>query len=417
MNPNPAVPPEKLEPKNWIVRCIGWTQRVGDGIAREWITRNLVGQKNLLLKPTCGASFLEQLFNEFRRLDCYPPASVVPAATSIASAATPAAMPAAGTGTPAVLVAEAIPNCPASGEYRRTVREFVDEIRKKYDGEQATWDDYFALRKMMLPLYPRQELVAMAMTLRDDFLATAAQGQRATYERIAIKPLDPSSDYPTLLSHAVYLQENIARMETYRPHQELKRNYITFELFASLVVTVFIEVIASLAICKWFGAENVHVPFIVLAMIFGALGAAVSYQRRLQESFDQDGSILNTTRYVGSGVGVKLTPMQGSIFAMILLFIAYSGLAGTISNTLSIAPGPATPAPVAPAVPEKSGTRPRSRVFITGPEDISQFAKLLLFAFLAGFAERLVPDTLDRLSMKKTDDKKQTSSSPPSPAG
>lgn len=383
-------------------------QRVGDGIAREWITRNLVGQKNLLLGPTCGASFIEQLFNEFRRLECYLAA---PAGAPVASAA--------GGTPPTIAGTDAMPICPASDEYRKTVRAFVDEIRKKYEGGRATWDDYFALRKMVLPLYPKQELFAVTMTLRGDFLATAVQGQRATYERIAINPLDASSDYATLLSHAEYLQESIARMETYRPHQELKRNYITFELFASLVVTVFIEVVASLAICKWFRLENVHVPFIALAMILGALGAAVSYQRRLQDSFDQDGSILNTTRYVGSGVGVKLAPMQGSIFAMILLFVVYSGLGSTLSNTVFATPdGPdgAPPVVAVHAEPEKSRLTPRARVFIVGPAEVSQFAKLLLFAFLAGFAERLVPDTLDRMSVKKTDEKNRGPSPPLPPA-
>jgi len=43
---------------------------------------------------------------------------------------------------------------------------------------------------------------------------------------------------------------------------------------------------------------------------------------------------------------------------------------------------------------------PRFQLFIIGPDDVVEFAKLLVFAFLAGFAERLVPDTLDRLTMK-----------------
>src|SRR6266446_5359842 len=70
-------------------------------------------------------------------------------------------------------------------------------------------------------------------------------------------------------------------------------------------------------------------------------------------------------------------------------------------------PKPATPAPAGGNGPSAVSSAehksvqvpsyrksPRFQLFIIGPDDVVEFAKLLVFAFLAGFAERLVPDTL-----------------------
>ncbi len=421
---------------------------------------------------------MEQLLNEFHRLDSY-------------------ALPDPAHPTPAALTLR-----PVGAAYLDRVRALADATAYKYQAKLATWDDYHALRKWMLPLYPQAELLGHTLGLRDAFNSAAAASQRETYQKMDPKPLTAESDYNTLLTHALYLQEEIARLETYRPHQELKRNFITYDLFTALFATVAIELIGSLLICYWFKSQHVHCPFVVLVMILGALGATVSYQRRLQDSFDQDGSILNTTRYVGSGVGVKLTPMQGSVFALVLLLIVCAGIGTLATSAIAItanavipnAPGatPVATPPAAPASPpardhgaQNNGATPpgkkqdpgpppnpagkvvvneleqaasprlasvifaqeaapkaeqtppgtpspnasssdrstatpasggseqrlrslgaRAKYFLVGPESVVEFAKLLVFAFLAGFAERLVPDTLDRLTMKRTGNEK-----------
>ena len=68
----------------------------------------------------------------------------------------------------------------------------------------------------------------------------------------------------------------------------------------------------------------------------------------------------------------------------------------------------ATPAPkaAASAASQRAEEAPglaaslvtRAMLFVLGPHNTIEYAKVLVYAFLAGFAERLVPDTLDRLT-------------------
>ena len=75
---------------------------------------------------------------------------------------------------------------------------------------------------------------------------------------------------------------------------------------------------------------------------------------------------------------------------------------------------PTTPLPAALAITEKkndsqqSGPSAKEFASCTGPATGTDFGKLLVWAFLAGFAERLVPDLLDRLrnNSKNSTDKK-----------
>jgi hypothetical protein len=447
-----------------LKKIFKWLNELGD----LWITKDKLSEKNFLRTVSCGASFFEQTVSDFLRLNSYP------------SSGQAGAQPAGAT---------SLPVCPASPEYKEKVRAMVEALEVNFHANELTWDQFYALQLMMLPMYPEAELRGKRATLRDQFYLRAPQHLIAMYEKSAPPALDPATSYSAVLCDALYLQRELATIDTYRPHQELKRNTITYELYVSLVVVLFFELLLG-GIIWLFGIQHAHAmnrpsseaafPFILIVMMLGALGAAVSSQRRLQESFDADSSILNSTRYVGSGVGVKLAPFQGSVFAALLLFILYSGLITSFTTVIlpdvtktpaivsaspaqapKAAPGPTAPpsqaiaattasatpasatsvAPTAPAVaptvsampsvavsatPPANGMTPtaspavsvakkdnnqadfpkmgpitRAMLFLFGPRDTVEYAKVLVYAFLAGFAERLVPDTLDRLTGSK----------------
>jgi hypothetical protein len=121
------------------------------------------------------------------------------------------------------------------------------------------------------------------------------------------------------------------------------------------------------------GMENraVHVGLLCIVMFFGCLGAYVSIQRRLQNTSDGGDPVIGIL-LLHEFYLVQVYPLiAGGVFAVVLYLILAGGfMEGTLFPMMS-----------------DDGV----------PDDIQNWAKLLIWSFIAGFAERLVPDTLDRL--------------------
>ena len=109
---------------------------------------------------------------------------------------------------------------------------------------------------------------------------------------------------------------------------------------------------------------------ILVVVLFGCLGAFLSTQRRLQQP-SEGGDPLIAILGLYEFNNIKRFPLiAGGLFATVLYFIL---VAGFLKGDLF----PELPAGI--------------------PQGGVAWAKLVIWAFLSGFAERLVPDTLDRL--------------------
>jgi hypothetical protein len=109
---------------------------------------------------------------------------------------------------------------------------------------------------------------------------------------------------------------------------------------------------------------------VLVAVLFGCLGAFLSTQRRLQQP-SEGGDPLIAILGLYEFNNIKRFPLiAGGLFATVLYFIL---VAGFLKGDL---------------FPDLQAGIPQGSV---------HWAKLVIWAFLSGFAERLVPDTLDRL--------------------
>lgn len=175
----------------------------------------------------------------------------------------------------------------------------------------------------------------------------------------------------------------------------------------------------------------------------GIVGGCVSMLQRIQSAPSEGDALFNLASLTNGWRGLSLSPIYGFIFALLLFVLFAAGVLegslfpkiNTPGKSLPVAPavkaanesaaasetassppmvtsGAAesgsqqpTPSPTPTPTPltetEKTGILQITDFLkATGPTDGVSFALLIIWSFLAGFLERLVPDTLNRLVAK-----------------
>lgn len=162
----------------------------------------------------------------------------------------------------------------------------------------------------------------------------------------------------------------------------------------------------------------------------GIVGGCVSMLQRIQSAPSEGDALFNLASLTVGWRGLSLSPLYGGIFASLLFILFAAGIlqgsifpkiaTATNNETAAISPAApfaatAAPAPTASptslggAVPTPTPLTDTQKIGIlqikdflkeTGPKDGVSFALLIIWSFIAGFAERLVPDTLNRLVAK-----------------
>src|SRR6185369_5294723 len=151
----------------------------------------------------------------------------------------------------------------------------------------------------------------------------------------------------------------------------------------------------------------------------GIVGGCVSMLQRIQSAPTEGDALFNLASLTNGWRGVSLSPLYGAIFAALLFVLFAAGiLEGSVfpkietvgsektqpAVTTVTSPANATMAAIPTPTPNETQRAGILQVkdFLkeTGPKDGVSFALLMIWSFIAGFAERLVPDTLNRLVAK-----------------
>ena len=262
------------------------------------------------------------------------------------------------------------------------------------------------------------------------------------------------------LLNKVYLYYALLPMREGLRDQMTKRAVVlTAGVVMVIGLALLINIIFSVTFPKYNEFSAVFIT-VLQVMMAGIVGGCVSMLQRIQSTPSDGDALFNLAALTSGWRGIMLAPVYGGIFA-ILLFVLFAGgvLNGAVFPTIvtperSRADTPAAASadsvPTTPAVSPSSGQaataqespqltttstatpadstatpespRPksptptpspaaspssRSRVLTidkflreTGPASGVSYALLIVWSFLAGFAERLVPDTLNRLVQK-----------------
>jgi hypothetical protein len=284
------------------------------------------------------------------------------------------------------LVRRLVPGSNAKGLEKSQEESRKEELKKA----PLTWTKLQALDLNILRLRADEELpvesVRLHKQLRDILGVSDYEAFKNSLPKLNEGDLAGlRKELGVVIEEIHYRYATTAARESNRA--ELSQRILRFAcnwIFALLVVFFFAGVIT------WeVGRPELLETILTLfgATTLGALGAYVSIQNRIQSvPYEGDAVFRMTTANKGLW-SLYLAPISGSIFAL----LAYLLFAAQLVN-----------GDLFPEFKPRHGDSPGQRVWLT-LNDSWDFPKLFLWSFVVGFAERLIPDSLNRIILKQNE--------------
>jgi hypothetical protein len=271
---------------------------------------------------------------------------------------------------------------PADGDVPPKIKQIVD---KKENEDPPTPGDLYLLEKYVIYKQPDPVVRARLTGLRLSYREIVGANAYAQYLESG-QASQSSSSLEAVRADAGRLLDALHWAYAMVPACEQTRTNIlkklVWEISAFCVLGVGISFTA-------FAMGETMVATIVLVMLMGALGGFLSVQQRIAKiSTDQD-PILTMFQLQKALFAVRVAPVTGALCALVLFLIFQAGL---LRGTLFPAWSPKL---------WLGKTQSPPGIIDIGNLEAVEFAKLLVWCFIAGFAERFVPDTLNKLISKQ----------------
>ncbi len=267
----------------------------------------------------------------------------------------------------------------------RKRRETANAIRKKAEvcSRSLTIGDAILFERMLIRLLPEAYLRRKASGLRERFRRLIEPEEYQFY--LESGPPDPlQGDLAQLRTDVDEVLNRINYIYVISPFKEEMRTRISSRISGLLLL--FLSSVGIFIFYRTSDPSTRLIPALVPVVIAGAIGGFVSVQQRIQTAPTGGDAIRGVLSLYDGWFSVYLSPLTGSISATILYFLFVGEfLKGSMFPEIND-----------PAV---AGRAIDFQAFFStiGPKNGVEYAKLIVWAFVAGFAERLVPDTLNRL--------------------
>jgi hypothetical protein len=279
----------------------------------------------------------------------------------------------------------------------------VEAVITKVENDQSdrnwTWADLVTVENATLNVTPASDLRATAMRWRERYRDIVGDTRYTYYAQSApdaktASADDLRADIRSLADRTHYLLATVTA-------REKMRNRLTLFLGVVMVVAALVVLAPALS---W---QNVLLPAVnsacaydtycirfsafELVALAGLFGGFVSVQQRLQSANDIDPFFKRLELSAGWGSIILIAPLMGMVFAIVLFELFVSGM---VSGQLF------------PGFVSIDGAKvdlSSFQSFSVGstPKSPTDWAKLAVWGFIAGFAERLVPDVVSRLADMK----------------
>jgi hypothetical protein len=281
-----------------------------------------------------------------------------------------------------------------NAEIEGLIKELEDKFRAT--GEKATMGDAVLYERLVAHNLPLAVIRRKVLNTRWRFRQVVSPETYQAYE--ATSPPNPINQETPEADIRADLDDLLGRMQSayvVTPFREEMRSRISIR-----VVAVLLVVVVAMCAVVWYryaqsdrlgtsnsdASQQIVIPEITIALLAGAIGGLVSVQQRIQSAPSEGDAIRSVMSLYNGMLSVILSPFVGAISAG-LLFLLLVGhfLSGDLF----------------PALPESGGASVHDlRDFLLHSGTAGgwrNLAKLIIWAFIAGFAERLVPDTLTRI--------------------
>jgi hypothetical protein len=343
-------------------------------------------------------------------------------------------------------------------------KSFIDNLHTNRNVSAPSWNDLYYFELILARDQPVEKLRSKVIRLRYDYRSVAGQQKFDAYLaskppdlQSPPEPTDPphatQEHYEKLLREdlkdllgRIYLEYAVL------PVKEKNLNKLTW-VAGGLCLLSLIVLLGILAVLFWMPTileissggetpkkintllkpETLSSATIFVVVVAGAMGGFVSALQRIQSTPTEGNSIYNLSLLFHGANSVFVAPISGAIFAILLYLMFTAGiLQGTFfpaiftppaivadsSTNQSQNPSNADKVPVnqqansnsnpQTSAADANSTKKEAKqglnvlVFLaeSGPKSGEDYALLIIWCFIAGFAERFVPDTLDRLISK-----------------
>lgn len=278
-----------------------------------------------------------------------------------------------------------------------TSDEYLNRVK-----DAITWSDVDVLWEAVIGALPDADLRDQLNFTRLAYMQTVPSSEYSRYEKSMFdlgtmtSPLEDSVSQ-RMRSELLAVSQRVKYMLEYGPLKEEARARLTTRVILTMCVGILVVALA------YIGAEifvaghgNAFVPpeavFVVLCA--GLVGGFISVQQRLQQPTDVD-PLYKWLELHASGSSLLLSPIIGMLFAVVLYAVLMGGfVTGSLFPTFT---GCGRPTELL-AAHHCAINDLASFTLAATPDSPVSWAKLTVWAFLAGFLERLVPDILTRIA-------------------
>ncbi len=278
----------------------------------------------------------------------------------------------------------------------------IREITEKRSNNHLTWSDIYTYELVFTRILEGKKLSRKVWDLRNRYRDCVGLAEYEAY--LASKPPEISgqAEGGDLRVDVEFLLNKIYLNYSITPFSEIARNSISKKVTYLVLTGILIIILIGFLN---YSKEQLLSSTFFMVLFAGAMGGLLSLLQRFN-SLVKEGDPLNNISNQ-TWTQILIPAINGALFATLLYMIFIGKLIEGPFFPLIIEITESNASTNINAVDNNFLSGLKTLLSESRPENGAEHAKLIVWSFIAGFAERFVPDTLTRIVLKKDNDNKK----------